>query len=89
MNEKLLITLFLFLSTFIQANEANDKRLFICLSFENDLFFKDDGLYSNVLFLTWSYDHVDNLTAQNLPTWLAYLAKLTQLNSSENKQINK
>jgi lipid A 3-O-deacylase len=78
----------LFFSLFVHADAVNDKRTYTSLSFENDVFFKDDGLYSNGLFLTWGYNHVDALNAENLPYWVASLAQQTHLVSAANKQYS-
>tara|TARA_R110001583_G_scaffold42029_2_gene133612 strand:- start:15524 stop:16504 length:981 start_codon:yes stop_codon:yes gene_type:complete len=71
---------------FIHANSSDNKRAFASFSFENDVFFKDDGLYTNGLFFSWGYNHVDSLDEPNLPLWIATLAKQTHLTSTEKKQ---
>ena len=76
------------LSAIVQAKEPQSKRTFVGLAFENDVFFKDDGLYSNGLFLTWGYNHVETLNEQNLPAWITYLAQQTHLTSPEKKQYS-
>lgn len=76
----------LFIPLFTSAEPVTDKRAFVSFTFENDVFFKDDALYSNGLFVNWGYNHVDALNDKHLPTWLAYLAQQTYLTSSDNKQ---
>ena len=82
----LLIVFMLFFSMVVKAND-NPSPDFVSLSFENDVFFKDDGLYSNGLFFAWGYNHINEINAQHLPMWIAYLANKTHLTSSENKQF--
>ncbi|WP_022941316.1 lipid A deacylase LpxR family protein [Psychromonas hadalis] len=82
MRTYLSIILFLLLSATAQA----DDHRFISLSFENDVFFKDDGLYSNGLFLTWGYNQVDALNDKILPSWITYLAQQTHITFANNKQ---
>jgi len=79
MKKIILIVFSQLFSTFIYADELNSKHSFVSVSFENDVFFKDDGLYSNGLFLTWGYNYIADLSTQNLPTWITYLAKKTHL----------
>lgn len=73
------ILFLLFSSVFTQAQIVNDKRAYAGFSFENDIFFKEDGLYSNGLFIAWGYNHVETLDDQHLPGWIAYLALQTHL----------
>jgi hypothetical protein len=73
-------------SLFSRANSSDNKRTFASIVFENDVFFKDDGLYTNGLFFTWGYNHVDSLNEQHLPIWIATLAEQTHLTPSENKE---
>ena len=72
----------------IQAKDDTEKHSFATLSFENDSFFKDDGLYSNGLFLNWGYNHVNALDDQSLPAWIAYLVQKTHLSGLQNKQYS-
>lgn len=83
-----LAVLFLCFPVISQANVDSNKRAFASLVFENDSFFRDDGLYSSGLFLNWGYNHVDALDDKNLPTWIAYLAQKTHLPSAEHKQYS-
>ncbi|WP_413702289.1 lipid A deacylase LpxR family protein [Psychromonas sp. KJ10-10] len=70
----------------VEAKQMDSPGAFASTTFENDVFFKDDGLYTNGLFFTWGYNQVDTLDEQHLPDWIATLAKHTHLTSSENKQ---
>lgn len=76
---------FLFPPIFVYACDVHEKRAFASLTFENDIFFKDDGLYSNGLFITWGYNHINALDEQNLPAWIASFAQKTHLTSKNNK----
>ena len=80
----LTILLFVCFPITLQANEHAEKRAFASLIFENDTFFRDDGLYSNGLFLNWGYNHIAALDDKNLPTWIAYLAQKTHLTNKQN-----
>lgn len=82
----LAVFILMFFSTLAYAEEALKKRTFATVIFENDAVFRDDGLYSNGIFVNWGYNHVDALDNQNLPNWIAYLAQKTYLVSDEKKQ---
>lgn len=80
---KLLFLSLLFSSTFLWANE--NKADYFSFTFENDVFLKDDGLYSNALFISWGYNELDALNKQNLPSWIAYLAQNSYLATQVDK----
>lgn len=61
------------------AQELDDKSDFISFTFENDVFFEDDGLYTNGLFFSWGYNNLESLDEQHLPSWIATLAKQSHL----------
>ncbi|GLS89218.1 membrane protein [Psychromonas marina] len=82
------ILLFIFFPLMLQASQQAEKRAFASLIFENDTFFRDDGLYSNGLFLNWGYNHVAALDDQNLPAWIAYLANKTHLTGNTNNNYS-
>lgn len=63
----------------------NDKVDFISFSFENDSFFRDDGLYSNGLIFSWGYNDVSALDNETLPLWIAYIADKSYLTSQSDK----
>lgn len=86
MKAYLTVFLLLFLSMVARADHDLSKRAFVNTIFENDIFFWDDALYSNGLFINWGYNRADALDEQNLPDWIAYLAQQTYLTSEENKQ---
>ena len=72
--------------TLLTAFAAADNKIdFISFKAENDSFFKEDGLYSNGLSLSWGYDDVPRLDKQSLPDWLAYLARKSHLSAQQNK----
>lgn len=80
------IAFFIFFPMFSNANEANRTRQFASLSFENDVFFRDDGLYSNGLIVNWGYSDIVALDDHYLPHWIASLASHTYLTSSKKKK---
>lgn len=84
----LVIILLLFPPILTFANDNLEKRAFASLIFENDSFFKDDGLYTSGLFLNWGYNHVPAFDAHHLPSWIAYLAQKTHLPSKKHKQYS-
>ena len=69
----LIIFVIMLSAPFVYAND-HDVDL-ISFTFENDAFFRDDGLYSNGLFLAWGYNDVNALDNETLPSWIAYLAQ--------------
>lgn len=83
MMKKYLLFIFFILTSNVAWADHVDRPTFVTFSFENDVFFKDDGLYSNGLFLSWGYNQVDALDAQNLPSWIAYLAQKTYLTAKK------
>jgi len=65
---------------------ANDETLdFFSLTFENDYFTTDDGLYSNGLILSWGYNELSSLEGDTLPSWISYLAQKSYLTSEPDK----
>jgi len=84
----LVMFLWLYFPVITLAKDNPEKRAFASLIFENDSFFRDDGLYSSGLFLNWGYNHVAALDDQHLPSWLAYLAQKTHLPSTQHKQYS-
>lgn len=70
----------------LSAQAQADDHSFTSFVFENDVFFKDDGLYSNGLFFTWGYNQVNVLDDKILPSWIAYLAAQTHITSQSDKQ---
>lgn len=78
--------LMVFVSLWAQAAPSDNQGAFVSTTFENDVFFKDDGLYTNGLFFTWGYNNLDSLDQPNLPLWIATLAKHSHLTAAENKQ---
>ena len=56
-----------------KLNIENKTLDFVRLSFENDVFFHEDGGYSNGLFVSWGYNSVSILDRQTLPAWIACL----------------
>lgn len=81
---KTLIIILLLL--FAPLSDANDKPLdFFSFTFENDEFFKDDGLYTNGLILSWGYNELRDLEGEILPSWISYLAQKSYLTSKPDK----
>lgn len=70
---------------FVPFSYAKNDLDYLSFTFENDAFFKDDGLYSNGLLGSWGYNDLSRLDKQTLPTWLAYLAQASYLSSLKEK----
>ncbi|MFT6986270.1 MAG: lipid A 3-O-deacylase [Psychromonas sp.] len=71
---------------FTPLSHANDEQIdFIGFTFENDAFFRDDGLYSNGLTVSWGYNELSSLEEDTLPSWLAYLAQKSYLTKDPDK----
>jgi len=84
---KILIVLVMLL--FTPFSYANDGRSdFISFTFENDAFFRDDGLYTNGLIFSWGDNELSRLDRQTLPLWLAYLAQKSYLTSEPGKSYS-
>lgn len=68
---------------------ASDYDLdYFTLSFENDVFYHDDGGYSNGLIINWGYYDVAALDNTSLPSWIAYLTDKTYLTSLQDKKYS-
>ena len=80
--KKLIFLLHIFVASFSYADNTVD---FSSFRFENDSFFRDDGLYSNGLIVAWGYDDVAHLDNKALPDWLDYLAQKSYLTSLQDK----
>lgn len=52
---------------------------YFSFSFENDVFYREDGGYSNGLMVNWGYYNVDALSKASMPSWLASLSQQTYL----------
>ena len=77
----------LIVSLFTMPAIASSQELdYFGASFENDIFFDDDGGYSNGLMVNWGYYDLDALDNDSLPNWLAYLTDKTYLSSLPNRQ---
>lgn len=83
--EKLILLLHIFVASF---SYADNKLDFSSFRFENDSFFRDDGLYSNGLIAAWGYDDVAHLDNKTLPDWLAYLAQKSYLMGRQGKHYD-
>jgi len=68
------------------AIASNEELDYFGASFENDMFFDDDGGYTNGLMVNWGYHDIDALDNDSLPNWIAYLSDKTYLNSLANRQ---
>lgn len=58
------------------------------LSFENDVFYDEDGGYSNGVLFNWGYYDVDALDDKSLPAWIAYLTDKTYLTTPKDRQYS-
>jgi len=68
---------------------ADENRAdYFNFTFENDVFFKDDDLYSSALFISWGYNELESLNKQNLPAWIAYLAEKSRLTAQADKNYS-
>ena len=91
--------LFLLASPFLLANNSESSNAetiniegqkqvaleYISLTFENDAYFRDDGIYTNGTFLNWGYHDVALLDKATLPIWISFLAQYTHLKNSPGK----
>ncbi|WP_166739327.1 lipid A deacylase LpxR family protein [Psychromonas algicola] len=59
---------------------------YLSLSFENDVFFREDDGYSNGFTFNWGYYDVSHLNESSLPTWLSFLAKQSYINHFDDRQ---
>ncbi|MCK5819955.1 MAG: lipid A deacylase LpxR family protein [Psychromonas sp.] len=55
------------------------------LTLENDLFFRDDALYTHGTFIFWGYHDIKTLDDTTLPAWMSFLTQYTQLKNKPNK----
>jgi len=80
----------LFILTFfcIPAMSSEYEIDYIGFSFENDLFFNDDGGYTNGLTINWGYYDVEALDKMSLPTWISYLADKSYLNTFQARKYS-
>lgn len=70
----------------VKASVKKEPPLqYINLTFENDAYFRDDGIYTNGTFLNWGYHNVTALNKTTLPTWISFLAQYTHLANSPGK----
>lgn len=70
----------LMLSVFsLPAIASEYESDYLSVSFENDVFFDDDGGYSNALVFNWGYYDIPALDQKSLPTWISALAEQTYL----------
>ncbi|TEW54862.1 lipid A deacylase LpxR family protein [Psychromonas sp. RZ22] len=77
----------LMLTPFCMPIAASEyERDYFSLSFENDVFFHEDGGYSNGLVFSWGYYDVPGLDKTTLPRWISFLADQTYLPSLEDRQ---
>lgn len=74
---------------FSPLSDADQPPLdFFSFTFENDSFFKDDGLYSNGLIVSWGYNELSRLDSETLPAWIAYLVQKNYLTSEPDKSYS-
>ena len=59
---------------------------YFSFSFENDVFYDEDGGYSNGIIFNWGYDDVATLDNTSLPRWISYLTDQTYLTSFEDRK---
>jgi len=68
---------------------ASETELdYFTFSFENDVFYHEDGGYSNGLIVNWGYDDLTALNESTLPAWINYLTNKTYLNDLEDRQYS-
>lgn len=58
---------------------------YINFSFENDIFFHDDGGYTNGFIGNWGYYDLPALDKSSLPTWISYLTDKSYLNTFQDR----
>lgn len=80
------IWIILVMLLFIPISYAQEKPLdFFSFTFENDSFFRDDGLYSNGLIVSWGYNDLSRLDKEILPSWIVNFVQKSYLTLEPDK----
>ncbi|VUD41943.1 hypothetical protein TDB9533_00592 [Thalassocella blandensis] len=67
------------------SNAINSGRSYVSLVFENDIFFKDDGGYTNGVGIAWGHGLFERFDKENTPWPLHLLVKHLPINTQEGR----